>query len=198
MGLSSGCLAVLAAVLLSLPAASGGGDDATQNTKTLARLRQFVAVERTFLDSPLGLEAADRQVWLACDRLSRRICGTTSCPRSKSSPVGPEAAEVRWLLAGILIQRNRFDVAAHMLVCELSEDPENRDYRMWKWWYYQFKQRADREEMSRKITEGFLLQFERGTPKERRVIADIFGRGREEAEMSPSEFRKAIGLSDTK
>jgi hypothetical protein len=197
MRLSSACLAALAAGLLFLPALSRGDDDATPNTKTLARLRQFVAVERAFIDSPLGLEAADRQVWLACDRLSRRL-RDNELPEVEAFAVGPEAREVRWLLAGILIQRNRFDAAAHVLVCELSEDPENRKYRVWKWWYYQFRQRADREEMSRKITEGFLHQFEHGTPQERRVIAEIFGKGREEAEMDPGEFRKAIGLSDAK
>jgi hypothetical protein len=39
---------------------------------------------------------------------------------------------------------------------------------------------------------------EEWTLQERRVIAKVFGKGREEAEMSPGDFRKAIGLSDTK
>lgn len=190
------CLAALAAGLLSLPTAALC-DKVPSNAKTLARLQQFVTVERAFQDSPLGLEAGDRQAWLACDRLSRRT-RDNELSDVEAFAVRPEAKEVRWLLAGVLIQRNRFDAAARVFVCALTEDPDNRKCRMWKWWDYHFSKRADFKEMNRKIAEGFLRQFERGTAEERMVIAEVFGKGRPEAEMNAGDFRKAIGLPERK
>jgi len=67
---------------------------------------------------------------------------------------------------------------------------------MWKWWEYHFKDRPDFAEMNIKIAEGFLRQFDRGTPAERLVVAEVFGKGRREADMSTAEFRSALGLPE--
>lgn len=184
--------AALTAAVLFVPLTSAAADDAIQ-AKTLARLRRFVEVEKRFEDSP----AQDRHAWFVCHRLSRAT-RDEELPGFEAFAVGPEAKSVRWLLAGILAQRNQFDAAAHVMTRALAEDPKDRQYRMWKWWHYSFRERADFDEMSLKIAEGFLRQFERGTVDERIAIAEIFGKDRAAADLSAAQFRKAIGLPEKK
>ena len=185
-----GWLGTVITSLLLLPIAADAADGA-RHAELLDRLHQFVIVEDAFADSP----AADRQGWLACDRLSRRI-RDDQLADLEAFAVRPEAKNVRWMLAKILVQRKRFDGAAHVMVRALTEEPENRDYQMWKWWEYHFKDRPDFDEMNWRIGEAFLHQFEKGTAEERLAISETFGKGRLEAEMSPSDFRKTIRLPE--
>jgi hypothetical protein len=183
---------MLAATWLFLPMPCDAAD-VPLNAKTLARLREFVAAEKLFEDSP----AQDRHAWLASYRLSRQT-RDDELPDVEAFALRPEAKPVRWLLAGILIQRNRFDAAAHVLAHDLAEDPKDHEYRMWKWWEYNFKVRPDFDAINLKIAEGFVRQFGRGSPAERLAIAEVFGKGRREADLSAAEFRRAIGLPEGK
>src|SRR5687768_14633310 len=183
------CLAVLAAGVLFFQTASGA--DEAGRAKTLERLREFVKTQEAFRDSP----AADRQPWLACDRLSRRT-RDHELPEVEAFAMTPEGKGVRWLLVFILIQRDRFDAAANVLTCEMTEAPDDREYRVGKWWWHHFNERPDYEEMSWKLADSFVRRFERANEAERLAIAETFGKGRPEAGLSAGEFRKAIGLPE--
>ena len=100
---------------------------------------------------------------------------------------------VRVSLAMLLVQRNRFDAAAHVIVCDEVERKGDRQYDVWHWWDACFSGRADFDDLNRKIYVGFMNQFEHGAEDEQVAIAEIFGKGVRESKMNVNDFKKAIG-----
>jgi hypothetical protein len=180
------CFSAIPVVLLLFPSLARSQQPLPKG-KTFARLEQYVAISEAMKDSP----ARDRQGWLLVGRLSWQT-SDEHLSEVETFALRPEAKPVRFCLAGLLIQRKRFDAAARVIVCELNERKGDRQYGMWKWWEYHFRERADYEELSLKITDGFLHQFEHGTEDERITIAEIFGLGLQEAHMTVANFKMAI------
>jgi hypothetical protein len=142
---------------------------------TLDRLRAFKLLVKK-------APTADEQILSALTELSKSIpddrLSTVECFAATD-----EGSAIAWSLARLLSDRNRLDAAAEVIVSALSADPENRQYRMWKWWEFSFRERADYDQLTRAITESLLKQFERG-PKDRRIIiCDLFGRDHTDAQL---------------
>lgn len=99
---------------------------------------------------------------------------------------------VRWVLARLLVERDKFDFVAHVLVADLAENKDERSYRMWKWWEYNFGERKDFMELSRKIGIALIEQFENGNADYKLVVAELFGKGEAEAKLTTNQFKTAI------
>ena len=69
---------------------------------------------------------------------------------------------------------------------------ENREYRMWKWWEYNFREREDFKDLSRPIGDALLRQFEKGNADYKLVVAELFGKGPAETQLTLKEFKQAI------
>ncbi len=133
----------------------------------------------------------DEKLAADADKLNRAI-DDRHLPVVEQFALSDEAKPATWAFVQILVDRGQMDAAAHVIVHDLLSEPENREYRMWKWWDYHFSERADYKEMNLRIGESLLRQFETGTPEERLVVAELFGKGPEEAKLTVDEFRKAI------
>ena len=124
------------------------------------------------------------------DSLSKRI-PDEKLARVESFAVSEDGKVVRWPLGKLLVERGRFDSAAHVFVVALQNQTE-RSYGMWKWWETCFGERKDYQDLSRKIGVSFMHQFESGDANVRLVVAELFGKGEVEAKLSADEFKKAI------
>jgi hypothetical protein len=177
------------ALVLLLSSVIAQAQPTEQDTKTIASLKRFVSDSRAVEDSP----AADRQIWLLFARLSWRT-HDDQLPQVEAFALRPEAKPVRWCMAALLIQRNQLDAAAHVIVHDLAEDEGDRQYKMWKWWDFHFKDRANFQELNLKFAEALLHQFEKGTDSEKVAIAEMFGSGKQEAKLNIDDFKTAIGF----
>lgn len=107
-----------------------------------------------------------------------------------------EAEPVVWPLIRLLVEHGRFEAAAGTIVATLQRNPEQRSYRMWKWWDYNFGARADYKELSRKIGDALLNEFAKGPGDRKEVIAEIFGKGPAEAKLTPEQFRGIVSKKE--
>ncbi len=110
--------------------------------------------------------------------------------------ISAEGKPLRWVLAGLMVDRGRFDDVAKLVVADLVDDPENRSYRNWKWWEANFGDRENYDRLSRQLTDALLGRFDGGNDEERLVIAELFGKGKEEAGLGLAEFKRAIGYKE--
>ncbi len=152
--------------------------------ETLARLRAYVEFSR-------GEVVHDEQLAAEAEKLYRTI-DDRQLPAVEQFALSDEAKPVAWVLIYLLVDRGQMDAAAHVIVHDLRTRPENRRYGMWKWWEYRFGERTDYMDMSRRIGESLLRQFETGTPEDKLVVAELFGKGPEEAKLTVDEFKTAI------
>jgi len=108
--------------------------------------------------------------------------------------VKEDAKPFAWPLVRILVERNRLDTAAEVIVSALLPFPGKRQYRMWKWWEYNFGKRADFFELSHAIAESMSVQFAKGPEDRKEVIAELFELGPAGATLSVDEFRQRLSL----
>lgn len=100
----------------------------------------------------------------------------TDLPAVEDFGASEDGIEVRWLLAFLLIDKDRLDGAARLIVAALVQMPaDNRAYRLWKWWEWSFGPRPDLEMLTRRLSHALLRRFEQGDATERAVVADLFG-----------------------
>ena len=159
------------------------------HAETLKRLREFVAIVR-----PKDTE--NEVVLKALDELNRQL-KDEHLATLESFAVTEEAKIAAWALARILVERKRYDGAADVFVTRLAAEKGDRQYRMWKWWEYNFREEKNYEELSRQITDALLRQFDKGSPDRKQAIAEVFGKGAAEAKLTAKEFKQVIGY-DTK
>jgi hypothetical protein len=103
---------------------------------------------------------------------------------------------VRWPLTRLLVERSQFDSAARIVVVALADVKKDRRYGMWKWWEVNFGERQDYKLFSRNITDSLLRQFEKGNDTTKSVVAEIFGKGKAEAKLTISEFKRVVGYKN--
>ena len=126
-----------------------------------------------------------------CDGISRSmtVADVATLERYAASS---EAKPFSFLWARLLVQRERYDMAARVIVSALADEPENREYRLWKWWAVSFKERPDYKQMTQRLDSGFLKEFATGPEARRLVVAQLFGKGAAEARLSVEEFKASF------
>ncbi len=106
---------------------------------------------------------------------------------------------MRLAFARLLVDRDCYDAAAHVLIKSFSEAPKDRrEYGMWKWWETMFGERKDYDTMKHRIVDALLRRFENADESEKLVLADVFGKGEKESKMSLRDFKKAIDYNYSK
>jgi type 1 glutamine amidotransferase len=153
---------------------------------TIAQLKKFV-------EDVKG--KTDQQSFEMIKTLSNSV-SADNLPTVELFAISKDGETIRFGFAKLLVDRNSYDAAAHVIVKGLSERKTDRDYMMWKWWETMYGDRQDYKEMSHRITDAFLNIFEHGGQESKTVIAEIFGKNGVEAKMDLPDFKKAIGYSD--
>ncbi len=157
--------------------------------ETIEKLRRF---KRLHEEKPRDDETGLR----AMSALSSEI-PETQLSTVEQFAATEEAEPVVWPLIRLLVERGRLEAAAGRIVDTLQRNPEQRKYRMWKWWEYNFGDRADYMELSRKIGDALLDEFAKGPNERKEVIVEIFGKGPAEARLTPEQFRGIISRSES-
>lgn len=175
--------------------------DVTTRLKALsARIGAIIAGEEsvTLEDSDPGADSLtdqDRMVFKAAVDFGKTL-SDKECFAATEFALSDDGKSLRWLLAYLMVDRGRFDDVARLVVADLRDDIENRSYRTWKWWEVSFGERKDYMRMSRQFGDALLRQFDAGNDETRIVIAELFGKGSEEAKLGLAEFKRAIRYDD--
>jgi hypothetical protein len=176
----AGMNCILALILCAQIAAEKPDTDRQQEVN--ATLTQFAAKMKS---------ASDKQAKQALTELNQRIRDEDLAQVEKFA-AGKDAIGLEIAFAWLLVNRERFDSAASLMVQDLIAAKNNRRYAMWKWWEHHFGERKDYRAMTWKITDSLLLQFEKGNDDQKLVVAELFGKGKNEAKLTLQEFKKAI------
>lgn len=183
--------AALAAVCWGFALNTSGQDgnelkrDDAANTATIERLRAFSRYV-------LGDDVDDAMCIRKLIELNEQV-KDDQLRTVEAFALSEEGQPAAWVFARLLVDRNRVDSAANVIVTALISDKDDRRYRMWKWWEHTFGQRKDYKAISRKMTDALLRQFALGGAARKEVIAELFGKGKVEANLTADEFRRAIG-----
>ena len=156
---------------------------ATAPDQTLLRLREF----KSFADSL----AADDEKLKHLEALNG-VLTQADLPTVEAFALTPEGKPFAFAFARLLIERGRYDSAANLIVTFMLDIPQERDYRMWKWWEFSFGSRPDYSDMSIQMADSLVSQFNAGPLERRIVVAEIFSKGADAAALSPPDFRKLI------
>jgi hypothetical protein len=113
-------------------------------------------------------------------------------PVIESFAVSDSAKDYRFAFAKLLVDRKQVGPAAHVISVGLTEEKENRAYRLWKWWEHLYGDRKDYDDLTWQLTDGLMVQFEKGTPETKLAIAQVFRKGESEAKMPLGDFNKSI------
>src|SRR5665213_2057969 len=124
------------------PAQSPSPDDRPKlHRATVERLRGFVVVARQ-------KDITNDALLKALNDLSQQV-KDEHLATVETFALTEEAKPATWAFARILVERNRYDGAADVIVTSLLSEKKNRGYSMWKRWEYFFGEREDYKEMSR-------------------------------------------------
>jgi hypothetical protein len=180
------CIALLSIILLisSRAVAQSAASDA--DPRTIETLKKFIEQ----LDWKNDAKAL-RQL----DEISKQIADPQLASVEKFA-VSDDAKSCRFLFVRLLVDRDRYDAAAHVIVKSLSEVDKDRDY-MWKWWETMYGDRNEYKKMSHQIVDSLLRIFEKGNESEKLIVANIFRKSEKEAKLNVEEFKKAIGYKDS-
>ena len=178
------CLTAI--VLFSVSKCQLLAQSATKDQETLALLKAFA--EKT---PPKN----DEDALKAIRELSKQI-PDSQLPIVEKYGLSDEAKDLQFPFALLLIERNSYDPAARLIVNRLGKQVKHRQYAMWNWWESHFGKRENAKELTRRITESFLREFDKGDPKTKLVVAQIFGKGETESKMTLEDFKKSIGYSE--
>ena len=154
---------------------------ASPDAATLQRLRTFKSVSMHSTDQAADsmLEAINPTI---PDNQLEAVANYTKSEEGKP---------IAWPLGKLLVERGRFDLAADVFVTSLA-NVDDKQYGMWKWWEYNFRDRPDYDQLSWKIGDAFVTLFSTSTSANKRVIAEIFGKSAEDAKLSALEFRQMV------
>jgi len=159
-------------------------------TATFDRLREF---QHSMMTKKGGLLPDEAKEMLK--QFNTRLTDA-EMPLVEEYALTNEGLPAAWAFAWFLADRGHYDAVANVMVTSLLETPEDRQYRMWKWWETFFGERENYKEMSRHIADALLKQFAEGTPARKLVVAEVFGKGEPESKWTLAEFKKAIGFDD--
>lgn len=175
------------ALLIIIPsAASVYAQPAQKEDETLRLLKDFAAKAPTMKDNDALAAIKELSKKIPDDRL----------PIVEEFGLTDDAKDFRFGFVYLLVERNRFDSAARLIVKRMAETEQDHEYIMWKWWEGNFGERENYKELSHQIGDALLRQFDNGDEKTKLIVAEIFGKGKTEATMNLSEFKKAIGYKD--
>lgn len=159
---------------------------ATKDQETLALLQAFAA------KTP---PQNDEDALQALRELSKQI-PDSQLPIVEKYGLSDDAKDLQFPFALLLIERSSYDPAARLIVNRLGKQVKHRQYTMWNWWGSHFGKREDSKELTRRITESFLREFDKGDAKTKLVVAQVFGKGETESKMTLEDFKKSIAYSE--
>jgi len=82
-----------------------------------------------------------------------------------------------WLLAIAMAHREAWDDAAQLILHGLrTTPPQQRALRTWKWWSRLASHRSDFTARTADLSAALRRCVERGSPAERAILGDVFGR----------------------
>jgi hypothetical protein len=140
---------------------------------------------------PTRFTDQDRMIFKALVEFEPTV-GDKDLEAVASFAVSKDGASVRCLLAHLLVDRGRFDAAAKVVLFDLVADPENRSYRLWKWWEWNYSDRKNYKELSRSFCDALLGQFDTANAETKLAVSELFGKGEKEAKMPLQQFKDSI------
>jgi hypothetical protein len=163
------------------------GSQHANDPETIKKLRAFLAIA-----GKQGVK--DETVLKSLDELKLAVKDDKLATVERFA-VSEEGKIVAWPLARFLLEKRQTDAATNILVTRLADQKENRAYAMWKWWEANFAERKDYQALCTQITESLLRQFEKGGKERKQVVAELFGKGEAESQLSTEQFRLLIKMS---
>ena len=112
--------------------------------------------------------------------------------------LSPEGLPAAFAFLYPLVDHRRFDTAATLVITSMLDVPEDREYRMWKWWETFLGERPDYMQLTRQFSESLLKEYAMGNLARRQVVAQLLGRPAGDAVLTPADFRRATGIDKVK
>ncbi len=140
---------------------------------------------------PTGLSDNDKMIFKALADFGQTV-NDADLEAVAAFAVSKEGAGIRWGLAQLLVDRGRYDAAARAAIFDLVAKPKDREYRLWKWWETSFSDRKNYKELSRSFCDALLRQFDIGDAGTKVAIAEVFGKGANEARLPLQKFKDAV------
>ena len=135
------------ALLIIIPsAASVYAQPEQKENETLTPLKDFAAKAPTMKYN---------DVMAAIKELSKKI-PDDRLPIVEGFGLTDDAKDYRFGFVYLLVDRNRFDSAARLIVKSVAGTEQDREYIMWKWWEGNFGERKDYIELSHRIGGALL------------------------------------------
>ena len=143
----------------------------------------------------MSIQVNDISLWLI---ISAGIV-FSACSRSESPEwSSPEAIASGWPDIKHAAEDGRYDEAAQSVVRVLHGDYPDRQYAMWKWWQNVFGERADYHNMSQRFGDALFRLYDAASPRDRRIIAEVFGKRDFDVSETGASLRAMIKSSDQK
>ncbi len=117
------CIASLSIILSISSWAVAQNTEGDSDAGTIETLKKFIGQ----LD-----EKNDARALRQLDEFSKQIADPQLASVEKFA-VSDDAKSCRFLFVRLLVDRDRYDAAAHVIVKSLSEVDKDRNYVMWKW-----------------------------------------------------------------
>lgn len=119
-------------------------------------------------------------------------------PLLVSFAISDEGISTRWLVAEVLIVLSLYDEATTVLLSYIILNPENRSYKVWKWWEHCSTEYGDKSPSIADFVDALLRKYKNGDIRTRLAIADILGVEQTAAFLSVDELKAKINYDNIK